>query len=161
MIGIGNAPERVMQEFANAIRAEAPSPTPAKLESGQALAWFPKTGELHRLDIHLAHAERQRHKRTYAHGDLGDERSFYFRGPEGKLKLKSHNLTTFLQLAQGVDDETWLYHLRRGDYSKWIRERIKDDELAGEIAQYERDSDERESRERIKTAIEQRYTAPA
>jgi hypothetical protein len=36
----------------------------------------------------------------------------------------------FLQIADGVDDETWLYHLRLGDYSRWVRNAIKDDALA-------------------------------
>jgi hypothetical protein len=26
----------------------------------------------------------------------------------------------FVQLADGVDDDTWEYHRRRGDYSQWI-----------------------------------------
>jgi hypothetical protein len=133
-----------------------------KLESDQSFVWFPATGELHRVGIHLAHAERQRHKRTYAHGDLGEERSFYFRGPEDKLNLRANNLAMFVQLAEGLDDDTWLHHLRRGEYSRWMREKIKDDELAGEIVQYERQNlSPHESRECIKRAIERRYTAPA
>src|SRR5204863_357016 len=65
-------------------------------------------------------SERRRHTRKYAQGLLIPERSFYFRGPEGKLNLRAHNLVLFLELAGGVDDETWLYHLRRGDYSRWF-----------------------------------------
>ena len=37
-------------------------------------------------------------------------------------------------MADGVDDETWLHHLRAGDYSRWFREGIKDDALADEAA---------------------------
>ena len=36
----------------------------------------------------------------------------------------------FCQIAAGIDDDTWLFHLRRGDYSNWLRIVIKDDELA-------------------------------
>ena len=32
--------------------------------------------------------------------------------------------------VDGVDDTTWLYHLRAGDYSRWFRDAIKDDDLA-------------------------------
>jgi hypothetical protein len=39
--------------------------------------------------------------------------SFYFRGPDDKLKLRAQNLAVFVQLAEGVDDETWLFHLRQ------------------------------------------------
>ena len=35
-----------------------------------------------------------------------------------------------MQLADGVDDDTWTYHLRQGDYTRWFREKIKDDALA-------------------------------
>jgi len=67
-----------------------------------------------------------------------------------------------VQIAEGPDDDTWLHHLRRGEYSCWMREEIKSEGLAGEVAQYERQNlRPRESRERIKSAIEHRYTAPA
>ena len=69
----------------------------------------------------------------------------------------------FVQLADGVDDETWLYHLHRGDYSQWIRGCIKDQTLAAEVEAVEQKAwpDERASREAIKSAIERHYTAPA
>ena len=44
-----------------------------------------------------------------------------FGGPEGKLNLRAQNLQMFLQLAEGVDEETWMHHLRQGDYSRWFR----------------------------------------
>jgi hypothetical protein len=50
------------------------------------------------------------------------DKSFYFRGPAGNLNLRAQNLVLFNQMAEGVDDETWLYHLRRGDHSRWFRE---------------------------------------
>jgi hypothetical protein len=100
--------------------------------------------------------------RKYAEGELPEHRSFYFRGPEGKLNLRVQNLNMFIQIAEGVDDETWLYHLRRCEYSGWIRWAIKDDELVAEIEAVERDvHDPAESREQIKSAIERRYTAAA
>ena len=37
---------------------------------------------------------------------------------------------TITRLGEGVDDETWLHHLRQGDYARWFREIIKDDKLA-------------------------------
>jgi len=60
----------------------------------------------------------------------------------------------------GVDDETWLHHLRRGDYSKWFRTEVKDEELAREAEAVEKDSalDAAASRERIRAAISSRYT---
>ena len=76
-----------------------------------------------RLRTTLPRAERHRHRRKYAAGSLGDDKSFYFRGPREALNLRAHNLALFLQIADGVDDETWLHHLRQHDYSSWLRER--------------------------------------
>jgi hypothetical protein len=107
--------------------------------------------------------ERRRHVRKYAVGELGPDKSFYFRGPEGRLNLRAQNLQTFVQMAEGVDDDTWLHHLGLGDYSRWMRDAIKDDALADETARVEREGgrDPAASRARIRAAIEQRYTAPA
>ena len=108
--------------------------------------------------------ERRRHQRKYAQGDLGPERSFTFRGPDGKLRLKARNLAVFVELAAGVDDETWQYHLRAGDYSRWIRQDIKDEALANEIAAIERrrqGTGAAETRRAVEAAITSRYTASA
>ena len=96
-------------------------------------------------------------------GNLGPDRSFYFRGPEDKLNLRAQNLVAFLQLAEGVDDVTWQFHLERGDYAQWFREGIKDEELgdaAEQVASTPGLSAE-EGRARIKAEIEERYTLPA
>lgn len=107
--------------------------------------------------------KQKRHIRKYAEGELGEDKSFYFRGPEGALNLRAQNLSTFLQLAAGVDEKTWLHHLRAGAYSRWFRDAIKDAELASEAAAIEQDHSltAAESRARIKETVERRYTAPA
>jgi hypothetical protein len=163
VIAVGPAPEEVIKAFAKAAKISPPGLVNVRLDERQTLAWFPKTGELRSLEIRLSKVERKRHKRNYAQGELSEEQSFYFRGPEGKLKLRAHNLSTFIRLAEGLDDATWLHHLSRGDYSKWIRKSIKDDILAVEVEKYERGraGKARESREGIKSAIERYYTASA
>ncbi|HSP97429.1 MAG TPA: HAD-IIB family hydrolase [Candidatus Dormibacteraeota bacterium] len=107
-------------------------------------------------------ADHRRHRRKYAEGELGEDKSFFFRGPQGKLNLRAQNLQMFLQIADGVDDDTWRHHLRAGDYSQWMRQAIKDPQLAAEAAAVEAapDADPRESRRRIRAAVEQRYTLP-
>ena len=93
---------------------------------------------------------------------LGPDKSFYFRGPDGRLNLRAQNLLLFLQLGEGVDDETWLHHLRQGDYSSWIRQQIKDDDLADQVADIERSATVAdESRRLLREAVEHRYTLPA
>ena len=104
-------------------------------------------------------AQHQRHLRKYAEGQLADDRSFTFRGPDGKLKLRAHNLLQFADLADGVDDDTWLYHLRGKEVARWFRHEIKDDELAAEAEAAESLGPD-ESRRRIRAAIEKRYTLP-
>jgi hypothetical protein len=110
-----------------------------------------------------SHHEHKKHTRKYAEGRLGPDRSFYFRGPDNALNLRAHNLTMFIEIAAGVDNRTWEHHRRLGDYSRWFHEAIKDEELAREVAQVERDTrlDAKESRERIAQTISRRYTAPA
>jgi hypothetical protein len=90
-------------------------------------------------------------------------RSFYFRGPDGGLNLRAQNLIVFMQLAEGVDEGTWMYHLRRGDYSRWFRKVIKDKVLASRAAEVEGTADgtAAESRRLIAAAIEEHYTLPA
>jgi hypothetical protein len=106
--------------------------------------------------------QRQRHKRKRVVGELSPERSFYFRGPDGKLNLRTQNLQIFLQIADGVDDEIWLHHLSRGDYSSWFETGIKDDELAaaaGEVGK-RHPASAAESRNLIRKLVEDRITPP-
>jgi hypothetical protein len=133
------------------------------LEAGRVLYWRRGDSDPEVVALAPGRTERRRHNRKYAEGVLPPDRSFYFRGPAGKLKLRAQNLLVFVQMAEGVDDETWLYHLRRGDYSLWFADRIKDDELAAEARQVEAAEElgAVESRELIKAAIERRYTLPA
>jgi hypothetical protein len=72
-------------------------------------------------------------------------------------------LQLFLQIADGVDEATWEHHRRRGDYSRWFREVIKDNELAEEARQIELGNDlsPTDARARLREAVETRYTAPA
>jgi HAD superfamily hydrolase (TIGR01484 family) len=170
---VGEAPERAIEAFSATIaRSHAsgepldtplPASEPTKLEPGEALVWSKeRAGPPFRLRIAPPRGERRRHLRKYAEGSLGEDKSFYFRGSAGKLNLRAQNLVLFNQIAEGVDDETWLYHLRRADYSRWFRDSIKDDALAEEVARIEeQQADAATSRAAIKTAIEERYTAPA
>ena len=84
---------------------------------------------------------------------------FYFRGPKAELKLPAENLRTFMQLAEGVDDATWLFHLRRGDYARWFRDKIQDKELAAVAEQLSHADDEspQSSRRRINEMIKKLY----
>jgi hypothetical protein len=105
----------------------------------------------------------RRHTRKCAEGDLGEDESFYFRGPKQHLNLRAQNLMMFIQIAEGIDEKTWEYHRRAGDYSAWFRKVIKDPELAREasIAETNATLDASGSRCQILQLVSKRYTAPA
>lgn len=163
IIAIGSTPQETIRTFSATLGERTPSVPSVSLEPGEAIGWSrrPKS-EPFRFRSIPPRMERRRHLRKYAEGALPPDRSFFFQGPDGKLNLRAQNLTLFMQLADGVDDETWMYHLRQGDYSRWFREAIKDDPLAEEAAQIEAEKlSAQESRARIREKIEARYTHPA
>jgi HAD superfamily hydrolase (TIGR01484 family) len=165
LIAIGETPQAMIEEFCRVTGEPAPPMEAVNLEPGEALGWRPRVpGALpFLLRIAPSHTERRRHTRKYAEGELGPDRSFYFRGPQGKLNLRARNLISFTDLAEGVDDETWLHHLRRGDYSRWAEDVIGDETLAGKLRSVETDRalSPRESRQRVRAAVEEQYTLPA
>jgi HAD superfamily hydrolase (TIGR01484 family) len=163
VVAVGGAPADTLAAFAAAVGAPAPS-VDADVAPGEVVVWGRAAGAPPlRVRPREPRTERRRHVRKYAAGELGPDRSFYFRGPDGRLNLRAQNLQIFLQVADGVDDATWMHHLRQGDYSGWFRDAIKDAELAGEAAAVERDAavGPASSRQRIRAAVERRYTAPA
>jgi hydroxymethylpyrimidine pyrophosphatase-like HAD family hydrolase len=160
VIAVGDSPQETFAEFSR----QAGLAEPVVLREGDANVHFWRckdSKEAFPLRVELSKRDSRRHKRKYAEGDLKD-RSFRFRGPDAKLNLKAQNLIIFVQLAEGVDDETWLYHLRRKEYSQWIKTAIKDEALAEKVAAVEEaEMPPAESRSQIKTAIEELYTEPA
>ncbi len=165
VIAIGDkAPDRI-KGFAKHAGLESPKfPKSKTLEPGYGLGWLvKKSKDVELLKLERSEIEKVRHKRKYAEGQLPEERSFYFRGPDGKLNLRVQNLALFNQIAKGVDDETWVFHLRNHDYSKWFKEFIKDQELSDETKMIEskKNISANETRDLICAAIEKRYTLPA
>ena len=164
VLGIGEAARAVFRDFAKLMQVRTPAYSGPDPDVGEGLAWFPK-GEAAPLLLKTVRSsrERLRHVRQYAEGELSPQQSFFFRGPQSKLNLRAQNLRSFLQLAAGVDDETWMFHLRRGDFSLWFKTVIKDEELARQAAQIESDqaASAEHSRERIREAVDSRYTASA
>jgi HAD superfamily hydrolase (TIGR01484 family) len=162
-IAVGQAPEKTIAEFLSAIQAPASTPLRIDLKPGEVCLWSRSDGPTGPVQMERSKGERRRHVRKYAEGELPPDRSFYFQGPEKKLNLRAQNLVLFMQIAEGVDDATWLHHLQRGDYSQWFRQRIKDETLADEAAAIEKRKDlsPADSRAAVRTLIEKYYTLPA
>ena len=162
IIAVGSDPQQTIQDFADSICQPLEWPVDLEHEKGKAVVWFPRTKEApFSIEILPGRPERIRHHRKYAVGNM-HHHSFFFRGSENRLNLRAQNLTVFSQIAEGIDEETWLFHLRRGDYSHWFRSSVKDSYLADQVERIEQRQDLRplETRQLIQNLIESRYTLP-
>ena len=132
------------------------------VERGQVLTLAISDPAPRRFKVMPGTTEQRRHVRKYAEGKLGDDKAFFFRGPEGKLRLRATNLVMFLEMADGVDDATWDWHRARGDFSQWVETSIKDHELTAELRGVEQGAlAVDEARQQVRDAIERRYTLTA
>ncbi|WP_049560773.1 HAD-IIB family hydrolase [Nonomuraea sp. SBT364] len=159
VIAVGPEPGDTLGAFADALGRPAPA-IEGEGDDGSVVLWRTALDAAQRVQPSPARAERTRHRRKYAAGTMSKDKSFYFTGPEQRLNLRARNLHTFVELAEGIDGDTWAYHLKRGDYSAWIRDRLGDDELAGEVEAVERDEPD-DSLSRVVELIDRRYTLPA
>ena len=92
------------------------------LEHGDALTLTPSDPDPMQAKVIPGTGLRRRHLRKYSEGRLGEDKSFFFRGPDERLNLRAHNLTLFVELGDGVDEATWQWHREQGDYSRWIED---------------------------------------
>ena len=168
LVAVGQTASEMIRRFAAARGIELAAPalataTQQRADVGEVLLFSTTDSSCLKVRIEPPSAEQRRHTRKYAVGQLPPDRSFYFRGPAGKLNLRAQNLMQFLDVAAGVDDDTWAYHLRRADYSHWFRDVIKDSELASAAAAIERDRflSRADAFRALRTAVESRYTLPA
>jgi len=162
VIAVGESPDKTLREFAAASK-QFPTELPAyEAEKNQVACWFVRSGQApFPMQVIPGRAERIRHYRKYAEGDVRYN-SFYFRGPTLRHKLKAQNLNVFCQIAEGIGEETWMFHLRRHDYSRWMRDVIKNQDLAAAVEDIERrmDLSSAQTRALVCAAIEARYTLP-
>jgi HAD superfamily hydrolase (TIGR01484 family) len=161
VIATGAEPGGILTPLAAAGPGQPGVRCPVVQPPDQAVIWRRGSAEGLLMTVLPSKVVRRRHVRKYAQGQLAEEDSFYFEGPERKLRLRAENLMRFIEIGTGVDDDTWMHHLRRHDYSRWFREKIKDAELASVAIRIEETaSGPAASRESIRFEIEQRYTTP-
>jgi energy-coupling factor transporter ATP-binding protein EcfA2 len=158
---MGELPNQAMSTFAALIGENITMPGNVAGNISEILVWQKEQSDAFLFKSDMPIQFLYRHKRKYATGDMG-KNSFVFKGPDHKLNLKANNLMTFIQMAEGVDDETWLYYLRRKDYSKWFRNSVNAEEL-GRLTEKIEDTEHNAaiSRKTVFQLINERYTAPA
>ncbi|MCW9012801.1 MAG: HAD hydrolase family protein [Gammaproteobacteria bacterium] len=162
VVAIGHSPEETLRKFADTTDQPLTWPEGLAYQPTHVVAWFLRDGQApFSMQSQRGRAERIRHLRKYAEGNLRWH-SFYFRGPDNHHNLKAQNLMVFCQTAEGIDEATWMFHLRRGDYSSWFRYAIKDDYLADETERVESRADLEpwQTRQMITELVNARYTLP-
>lgn len=164
MLILGPQAQTTLEQVSQMIGETLPKFTVKAPAEGELIMWQRKPiNEIKIVKADQPKQQHKRHTRKYAEGDLSEEFCFYFRGPSNMLNLKAQNLTIFLQMAEGVDDDTWTYHLKKKDYSDWFRNHIKDNILADAALKIESDNSlsPRQSRQAIFNLVKELYTAPA
>jgi hypothetical protein len=159
-VAISDEPATLLQKYCELLSEEAPKLEPsADMDKHRAIAWWRGKGLPFWFRRLPPRGEHQRHQHQYFDGDMDPEDRFHFRGPKEALNLAAGNLRTFMQLAEGVDEETWAYHLKRGDYARWFRDKIQDQQLTAVTEQFERADDvsPQASRQRILEMIRNLY----
>ena len=163
LIATGKEAQSTVDSFCRAIGETAPDQPSADLALGDALVWFRHAGKAPVLIQTISpRVQPRRHQRKYAQGIIDSGRGFVFRPLNGRPELRALNLMSFAELAGQVDDDVWLYHLHRGDFARWFRDVVKDEELAAEAERGAAlaHAAVAESRALIVQAIERWYTLP-
>ena len=162
VIAIGHSPEKTLGTYARASGRALTWPEGLRSEEGKVVAWFVRDNETpFSMRPRPGRAERIRHLRKYAEGNMR-HRSFFFRGPDQRHNLRAHNLAAFCQIAEGIDEPTWMFHLHSSDYSRWFRDSVKDAFLADEMERIERRNDisPEQARHLVRELVAARYTLP-
>ena len=137
VVGVGDQADAMIEKFCEArgdVSAKVMEPPDAK----HGLIWT-DADRAQSIALKTAQGAPEAAHSQIRRRELGEDKSFYFRGPKGALNLRAQNLAIFLQLAEGVDDDTWMHHLRAGEYSQWFDQAIKDEDMAAEARRVEQD----------------------
>ncbi|HVU57759.1 MAG TPA: HAD-IIB family hydrolase [Puia sp.] len=158
VITLGKDAAYPFELFCNALKMPVPNGVPILGENEIAVWERDNKRPPFKAKFKLPSQLLQRHKKKYAQGDMSYN-SFVFTGPENKQHLVANNLMMFVHLAEGIDADTWMFHLGRQDFSRWFEHTVHDPELAEAGREAERTNDVAASKKRIIDYINQKYTA--
>jgi hypothetical protein len=126
VFAIGPSPEETLKRFAGAGAQHFAWPEGVVYVPGSLVAWFVGVDQLPfrcRLNppVRSAFATIASTLRATCNGTA----STFADRTTGTI-LKAQNLEIFAQIAEGISDSTWMFHLRRSDYSLGFRDAIRD-----------------------------------
>jgi hypothetical protein len=87
VVAVGVDPAATLCWFCCVVGEDPPEMRAGHIDRGLAYFWERRERRLRRVHINEPRRHLRRHTRKYAEGDLDEDRSFYFRGPEGHLNL--------------------------------------------------------------------------
>lgn len=133
-----------------------------RLELGEAvLTRIGPEPELRVFDLGSRWVRHVRHWHKYARAQLPVQLRFYMRGPQGATGAVAANLAALHRELVLCGPEVIEHHVRGGDLSRWIRDVMRDDELADSLQEIERLAGDgaapEELRGRLLRVIEARY----
>lgn len=154
---IGDEPAQLLSDFADRKGANNNFTSVLPLPKGKVWVWEESKPEPYIIETKKPKHLNKRHIGKYATGDM-KYNAFIFTGPKNKTHLRATNALLFAHMAEGIDDETWDYHLKRHDYSKWFANSLHDDKLAEMAKEVENtEEDSIISREKILSMIKVTY----
>jgi hydroxymethylpyrimidine pyrophosphatase-like HAD family hydrolase len=108
---------------------------PFLLQPGQALLAGPD-GVL-TFETALRSTRHVRHQHKYTWAQVSPERRFFFTAPDGGVRAAG-NLREFRDEVARADEVELRTHLQAGDFSRWTRDVLADDELGARLRGIER-----------------------
>lgn len=121
------------------------------------------SGPAHPFTVGDRRTTHVRHRHKYADISLPPERQFCFRPVDGQHIPPAASMDDFRAAIGHLDPQALLYHLERGDFSRWLGSTIADKDLAEQVAAWEdqllahRAADVERIRHRLVQAVEERY----
>jgi hypothetical protein len=110
----GTSSSKMLASFAAKLNMPVPTDIPT-LAYDEILFWSPKSGQSPRaVNRDIPRQLHHQHTGKYALGDVGERRSFYFRGPDNAFSLRARNLAEFLRISDRVDEDMELSFARHG-----------------------------------------------
>jgi hypothetical protein len=94
-------------------------------------------GRATRVRIAARVTNHVRHHHKYIDADLPPERGFHFRTEHERTGVVATNLRQFLTVIQHCDPAVIRHHVHHGDFSRWVRDVLRDPGLADQLRDIE------------------------